>query len=609
MAAAASAAVTWLVNLVGRAEPVYGLGGPLFEKELRIAGRRGRMHIVRACYLLVLSGFVGLVWLSAVWARSLMTPPIFYAYSMADAGRYIITVIVWFQFLVLPLMAVVMLSTSISDEIYQRTLGVLMTTPITSLQIVAGKLLARVVQVVLFIAVSLPMLMLTQALGGVSWSYVLSGLAVTLATVLVAGSLSMYFSISSRRSGILAILKTLAAMSVLFILLPLVWNRYGTSLVSPQTMDAVLLNSNPYLALGVMSGESFLPTGSPVPVWWWADCLWLLGIAAAVFLLSVWRVRRAAMRQLVGDPGGWLTGRRWRRATGRIRRVRGSPVLWKELHASIFRSRLLGALGWVLALGALVTAYALLWNEMGSTDWQIAFGIWLMAIVGLSAAVISATGIAKEREAGTWPLLMATPLEDRPIVLGKAAATLRRILPALLLLAFHFGIFTALGYLHPVVLVHLALIAAGVVALVTGSGLYFSTLVRRPTVAILLNLGLAILIWAVIPLVVSVAGSMIVFLFLIIAPGASAQPWFYMAPFTVYYSTHPLVQTGLVVSGAGDAANAGKALAELRYQWMDIKDARVVLITGIVLALAAIHTLLGWLFLNRAAARLRKRIF
>jgi ABC-type transport system involved in multi-copper enzyme maturation permease subunit len=204
---------------------------------------------------------------------------------------------------------------------------------------------------------------------------------------------------------------------------------------------------------------------------------------------------------------------------------------------------------------------------------------------------------------------MATPLEDRPIVLGKAAATLRRILPALLLLAFHFGIFTALGYLHPVVLVHLALIAAGVVALVTGSGLYFSTLVRRPTVAILLNLGLAILIWAVIPLVVSVAGSMIVFLFLIIAPGASAQPWFYMAPFTVYYSTHPLVQTGLVVSGAGDAANAGKALAELRYQWMDIKDARVVLITGIVLALAAIHTLLGWLFLNRAAARLRKRIF
>jgi len=245
---------------------------------------------------------------------------------------------------------------------------------------------------------------------------------------------------------------------------------------------------------------------------------------------------------------------------------------------------------------------------MGSTDWQIAFGIWLMAIVGLSAAVISATGIAKEREAGTWPLLLATPLEDRPIVLGKAAATLRRILPALLLLAFHFGIFTALGYLHPVVLVHLALIAAGVVALVTGSGLYFSTLVRRPTVAILLNLGLAILIWAVIPLVVSVAGSMIMFLW-ITALRASAMPWLVTAPATAYYSTHPLVQTGLVVSGAGDAANAGKALAELRYQWMDIKDARVVLITGIVLALAAIHTLLGWLFLNRAAARLRKRIF
>jgi len=605
--AAGSAAVTRFVNFIGRAEPVYGLGGPLFEKELRVAGRRGRMHILRACYLLALSGFVGIVWLSTTWATFLSTPPVYAAYSMADAGRYIITVIVWFQFVVLQLMAVVMLSTSISDEIYQRTLGVLMTTPITSLQIVAGKLLARMVQVVLFIAVSLPMLLLTQALGGVSWSYVLSGLAVTLATVLVAGSLSMYFSISSRRSGILAILKTLAAMGVLFILLPWAWNDYGAAVTSQQTVQTVLVNANPYLVLSAITAEMFWPRPAPAPVYWWADCLGLLALAAAVFFVSVWRVRRAAMRQLAGDPGGWLTGRR-RAATGRIRRVRGSPVVWKELHTSLFGSRLLGALGWVLALGALVATYALFRNELGSIASQIPYGICLMALVGLSAAVISATGIAKEREAGTWPLLMATPLEDRQIVLGKAVATLRRVLPALLLLAFHFGIFTALGYLHPVVLLHLALIAAGLVALVTGSGLYFSTLVRRPTVAIVLNLGFSILVWAVIPLVISIAGSMIMMLW-IAALRAPAQPWFFTASYTAYYSTHPLVQTGLVIYGAGGAMNAGRALAELRYEWMDIRAAGVVLTTGIVLALAAIHTFLGWVFLKRASARLRKRVF
>jgi len=39
-----------------------------------------------------------------------------------------------------PACGIVMLSTSISDEIYHKTLGVLMTTPINSFQIVAGKL-------------------------------------------------------------------------------------------------------------------------------------------------------------------------------------------------------------------------------------------------------------------------------------------------------------------------------------------------------------------------------------------------------------------------------------------------------------------------------------
>ena len=58
---------------------------------------------------------------------------------MASVGQAIITAVLWFQFLTSQVIAIVMLSTSISDEIYKRTLGTLMTTPIRSFQIVVGQ--------------------------------------------------------------------------------------------------------------------------------------------------------------------------------------------------------------------------------------------------------------------------------------------------------------------------------------------------------------------------------------------------------------------------------------------------------------------------------------
>jgi ABC-type transport system involved in multi-copper enzyme maturation permease subunit len=607
LAARFGAAVSVAIAVIGRAEPLYGLAGPLFEKELRVSGRRGRTYIVRSVYLLVLSGFVGMVWLSMITVGWRMSSPLYNAYEMSRAGMTVISVIMWFQFIVLPLVAVVMLSTSISDEIYQRTLGVLLTTPITSLQIVAGKLLSRTLEIGLLLAVSLPMLLLTQALGGVSWDYVASGLCVTLATVILAGCLSMFFSISSRRSALVAILKTLAAMGVLFILLPLLWNQYGQAVTSQSTVDSVTFHSNPYLMMGVLTMGLFAPgiPPTPVPIHWWMHCLVLLGLSAVLFALSVWRVRVAAMRQLVGESGGWFaSARRTRVRKGRIHRVRGAPMIWKELHVALLRPRLLGALAWLLLLGLLVATEVLTRNELTSPVTQGLYGGFLLNFVGVCAAITAGLGIAKEREAGTWPLLLVTPLEDRAILLGKTVALLRRSLPACLILAFHFVLMAALGYVHPVVVLHMALITVGVVALVTGTGLYFSTLVRRPTAAILLNLGFVIGLWAVVPMMVYSATIM---LWLVISRGSpTGEPW----PLFLYAATHPIFQMVLCVVGAGGAENAAKSLARLEFPWgwgqATMGPGVATLVIGAVMAA---HVFLGWLVAGRAVGRLRKKVF
>ena len=144
------------------AGPLFLVFGPVFTKELRVTSRRLRFHALRLGYLALLAVFVALVWMAQVrWFDVQST-----AYNvsrMAQAGKSITAAIVRFQFYTAQLLAVILLSTSISGEIYQRTLGVLMTTPITAFQIVFGKLASKLLQLVILLLVSLPLLAMVRA--------------------------------------------------------------------------------------------------------------------------------------------------------------------------------------------------------------------------------------------------------------------------------------------------------------------------------------------------------------------------------------------------------------------------------------------------------------
>ncbi|MHC4323018.1 MAG: ABC transporter permease subunit, partial [Planctomycetota bacterium] len=141
-------------NSVSRYLSFSWLFGPIFEKELRVSSRRKRNYITRFAYLVFLTGFLSVIWLDAV--DFTVSSGTHAASRLAQAGKQIIIILVRFQFYAIQLVAVVMLSTSISDEIYHRTLGVLMSTPITSFQIVMGKLSSKLLQLILLLGVSLP---------------------------------------------------------------------------------------------------------------------------------------------------------------------------------------------------------------------------------------------------------------------------------------------------------------------------------------------------------------------------------------------------------------------------------------------------------------------
>jgi ABC-type transport system involved in multi-copper enzyme maturation permease subunit len=571
------------------AEPVYGIAGPIFEKDLRVSGRRRRNYILRFVYFILLAWIVSMVWLSMVVAPSFGSGgPATYAYSMAKAGATLTAVILWFQFIILPFIAVVMLCTSISDEVRHRTLGVLLTAPINSVHIVLGKFLGKMVQLGLLLAISVPILIVVRVLGGVTGEFVIAGTCITLVTTMLAGSLSLFFSVGGRAIP-LVVLKCLGAMLVLYLLLPLAcFYTLGTA----GAVDLAWI-TNPYMMLETLTESVVAQSPLAATVSWTSHCVVMLVMTWIILGISTLRVRRTALRQLVGDEGSW-----WRRRTssvGRIHRVYGSPVAWKESRVRVFRGRIQSILSSVALLGILCATYGFVGQvEFDKPFTHVTYVIILIIYGVLYTSIVTSTSVTSEKEAETWPILLITPLSNAAIVFGKAVGAMRRALPGWLPLAFHLLLFTVLGYLHPVVLPLMTVIVLGLVAMLTGSGLLFGVLFRRTVAAAISNFLLGVFIWVVLPMMGGFALAMLMFI----------MPRWFGASLVLL---HPAVQAGLVLSQTAGTTFAGRGLMEIRFDMPDAANAfGVIGMTGAVVVLAGAHVLIGWLFARAAATRVRK---
>ena len=212
---------------------------------------------------------------------------------------------------------------------------------------------------------------------------------------------------------------------------------------------------------------------------------------------SVPRVRRAAARQLAGDPPA--AGRAW---YGPVRgrpeptecRIRHCPVLWYELRSYRVNLRsLLRPAAW--GVGLLLVCQMAAWRAMAEASVQTGFIVCLSGLGLLVTAALAVFGITGERDSGTWTLLLATTLDERSIVEAKVTGALVRSLPAWLPLAFHVAVFTLAGYIHPVMIPALAVILAGAASLLLGTGVWCAVRFRRTTTAVMVNLGIVLVGW------------------------------------------------------------------------------------------------------------------
>ena len=599
------------------------LTGPIFDKELRVSSRRKRNYTLRLIYVILLTIFVAIVWLSVVKSEG---SSVYEKSRMALAGKTIVSTIVTFQFIATQVIAVIMLSTSISDEIYHRTLGLLMTTPIGSFQIVMGKLFSKLLQIILLLAISLPLLAIVRIFGGVPWNYVLSSLCITLTAVIFAGTLSLYFSINNRRAYVV-IIKTVVTLGVLYFFIPTI----TTILLRPRWLNvpvfgnpviqfpllAALLHLNPFGAISVNTAIMISPTAAAmIPaaptgttlLYWPLHCMLMLGATAMLVAVSVKIVRKVALRQATGQIESVTNRVRVKRSKkpssrrekqpelpGVVRRVTGSPVLWRELRAPMIQ----GAegrnsiIGLAVAIIALLITYGTCERYLDEAFTQMGYVLMFTVIGSVFTIILSATSITSEKEMRSWPILLATSMDDRHILMGKAIGVFRRCLPIWLLMAGHISLFICLRYIHPIAILLIPMFATGLVVFLTGTGLYFSARFNRTSSAVIASFALALVLWIILP---SVLGLVSVF----------TEDYNLVGDLV---SANPAAQIAILMDGAGGSFNARAGLSNLNFPWPDSSWRKVWPTTGLVLIYMSIYTGAGAAFGWRAKCRFRRNIF
>jgi ABC-type transport system involved in multi-copper enzyme maturation permease subunit len=188
--------------LRGRSIPLPSGISAIIVKELRGRMRGRRAFIVVTIHVLLLALFAWMV--QRITEEQYRNQSMFggqTTYAGASVGRGIFLGLLMLQTLMVSVLAPAATAGAISSEREHQTLDLLAVTPISSFAIVLGKLFSALAWVFILILASIPVTALVFVYGGVAPDDVVRGYLVLFATVIGLGSIGIFFSALTRRTG------------------------------------------------------------------------------------------------------------------------------------------------------------------------------------------------------------------------------------------------------------------------------------------------------------------------------------------------------------------------------------------------------------------------
>src|SRR5438874_5100264 len=265
----------------------------LLTKELRQRLRRERTIWVLIIYLLVM-GLLGLLFIGGLWqggawqAQDLRTGVINHAPT--TLGTQLYTLLAFVQLSLILLITPAFTSTAINGEKERQTFDLLLSSQLSAFALIAGKLVAGLVNACLFIAASIPLFSLVFFFGGVRPDQVISAYLIFVVTAICAGAIGLFCSTLLRRpAASIAITYIFCGM---WVLSP--WILNSGLLLSPASIGnwqpSLLFIDNPILAL-LSTGIAVL-SAYPLNVAPWISYTVInVLVSSVLMLLSAWLVK------------------------------------------------------------------------------------------------------------------------------------------------------------------------------------------------------------------------------------------------------------------------------------------------------------------------------
>ncbi len=438
--------------------------GPVFTREAVTTPRRARFYVVRTVYVTALFVLMATAWLVVAGTQIIRNVG-----DMARFGAILFQILAPLQLALVLFLAALRSAGSVAQEKDRNTLILLLMTRMRNHELVLGKLLSSLLQVLVMLLAALPLFMLIVLFGGVSFGQVARVFGVTLCTALVAGSLGSTLAFWREKTFQALSLTALVlffwiglweAVGLLSGEVPGLGWSYRTLATAFSPLSAILAATGPAIA----SDFSFGPLRSSV------DLFFVSSIAATVILngVAIWRVRvwnptrelhpgqaeasgsiwgvkhdldHAAKQKGDTTPAGAAvdadeqarTGHvdaRVRKASTASRQVWDNPVLWREICTWAYGRKVIAirVAYWVLFVGAAASLYGLIQsgaamasNEGAATVIPAAAKplapFFLVSLVIVNALAVNS--ITNERDGRSLDLLLVTDMSPKEFLFGK----------------------------------------------------------------------------------------------------------------------------------------------------------------------------------------------
>lgn len=418
------------------------LPGPVFDVELLTTARRKRYYATRLAYGAVLLVILWISYSESFWGPATGLKRSMSIDEMARFAENLFFTFAIVQGVMVLVLTPALVSGVIVEEKQRKTLHYLLSSPLTSGEIVLGKLAARLLHLVVFLGVGLPILSLLTLFGGVDPRLVLLGYAATFSTALFLASLAILVSTHARKVREALAVTFMLELAWLFLLpgfTAFVQGYYPAFYATISPVWDVVWASSPFTPFVVGSGGP--APGSLWPVYEMIGVQMLAGLLMVA--VAVWRLRAVFRKQDGGHGSVEGMMRRLRRWRWRLRprpACGDDAMLWKERY--VVRSSgvtrlimlLLGSAGCFLLLIILygfareafdelfTYGYGSATSDHRRTELNICLRIssailYSLWILGVGAA--AASSLSSEREGDTWLTLLSTPLEGPEILRAK----------------------------------------------------------------------------------------------------------------------------------------------------------------------------------------------